>query len=277
MNPIIYNIPVSMTAGYGNRRVIIRADDPELIIRVVEQEKPSNLEYIQLLSTKIDPKAMDNLAQWETDVPLDIIVNNPATEFPLLYNFSKIAANRPVRISIAVKPGFIKAVRLAAALRFSIKLLVKQPNVQLIRELFEVLDFYLHRTNVTEPIEYFHTLFLSLYHGEPVNLWTIQEEDPDLFRFVDDNGVETVSPRLAGANLEKIRGDLLVAGIAATQASVNECYACQFRESCGGYFKWTDQNYDCTGVKTIFGALSAAVAALKKDVAASTRRQGGTQ
>ncbi len=275
MKPIIYNIPAFMTAHYRDSHVIIRSDDPVKLVRLMEHKKPDNLQYVQLLSTKIDPKALDVLAHSEVAVPVDVIVNDPVAEYPHFYNFSKLVNSRAVRMSIPVKPGFIKAVKLAVALHFSVKLVVKQPNVQLIRELFETLDFYLHRPSVSEPIEYFHSLFLSIYRQEPVNLWIIQEEDPDFFRFVSDNGVETVAPRLAGANLEKIKGDLLIAGIAANQASIHECYACQFRESCGGYFKWPDSNYDCTGVKTIFGALSAAVANLKKDIAAAAPQRHG--
>ena len=71
-----------------------------------------------------------------------------------------------------------------------------QPDASLIAEMAEVLDLYLHRSEVSQPVEYFHSTFLSLFnHKESPNLWFVQEEDPEQFRFITNEGVETVTQR----------------------------------------------------------------------------------
>jgi len=272
MKPIIYNIPVAMVARYRGCRVIVRSDDPEYIVQALEQEKLDDLQYVQLLSPDVDPKALDILAHWEVGVPVDIIVSDPISEYHFLSNFSKLVNSRAVRVSIAARPGFFKVVKLALALHFAVKLDVGQPDSAIIGEMLEALELYLHRDTVSEPVEYFHSIFLSLYEDEdkPVNLWVIQEEDPEHFRFVDYNGIETLSPRLAGINLEAVNRNRANISSDGGLYSSHECLTCEFRASCGGYFKWSDNSYDCTGVKIIFGTLSAAASALREDVAAST-------
>ena len=269
MKPIIYNIPVGLAARYRGCRVIVRSGDPEQIVRVLEEEKPENVQYVQLLSPDVDPKALDILAHWEVGIPVDIVVSDPASEYRFFYNFSKLVNSRAVRVTIAARPGFLKAVKLALALHFAVKLDVGQPDSAIIEEMTGALELYLYRTSVSEPIEYFHSIFLSLYEDEPVNLWVVQEEDPEYFRFVGDNGVETLSPRLAGINLEAVSRNRENISRDGGLYSSHECLKCEFRASCGGYFKWTDNSYDCTGVKTIFSALSAAAVALREDVAAA--------
>ena len=149
--------------------------------------------YAQLASPDVDP---DPLMTWASALPIDVLVQNPAVEYPLLYNFSKLLDKHPVRISIPVKNGFVKAVRLALALGFSVKLEVGQPDASLIAEMAEVLDLYLHRSEVSQPVEYFHSTFLSFFnHKQSSNLWFVQEEDPEQFRFITNEGAETVSPR----------------------------------------------------------------------------------
>ena len=119
---------------------------------------------------------------WAAGLPLDVLVRNPAVEYPLLYNFSSLLDKHPLRISISVKNGFVKAIRLALALGFSVKLDVGQPDVSLIAELAEVLDLYLHRADVSQPVEYFHSTFLSFFNRkQSPNLWILQEEDPEDF------------------------------------------------------------------------------------------------
>ena len=82
---------------------------------------------------------------WACALPVDVLMQNPAGEYPLLYNFSKLLDKHPIRISIPVKNEFVKAVRLALSLSFSVKLEVGQPDASLIAEMAEVLDLYLHR------------------------------------------------------------------------------------------------------------------------------------
>ena len=52
----------------------------------------------------------------------------------------------------------------------------------------------------------------------------------------------------------------------ALLAEQGECCACEFFAHCGGYFKWPSQDYDCSGVKTLFRTLQDASAALRHDL-----------
>ena len=199
---------------------------------------------------------------WASALPLDVLVRNPTVEYPFLYNFSKLLDKHPVRISISVKNGFVKAVRLALALGFSVKLEVGQPDASLIGELDEVLDLYLHRSEVSQPVEYFHSTFLSFFNRkQSSNLWSVQEEDPEQYRFISNEGVETVSPRFGELDWKELKPTL------AAQSTMTECDGCEFLEPCGGYFKWPNKEFDCEGVKALFSSLSLAAEELRNDLA----------
>jgi hypothetical protein len=205
------------------------------------------------------------------------VIRNPALEFPLLYNFSKLLDKHPIRASITVKPEFAQAVKLALALNFAVKLDVEQPDPALIEEMIDVLNLYLHRPNVSQPVDYFHSVFLSFYRQEPASLWIIQEEDPDYFRFITDDGVETVSPRFAGVDLKSSTGNSADEGTDSGHRDEIECDTCEYLDRCGGYFKWPDRNFSCEGVKTIFGTLNAAAVELREDLATFAASQKGAQ
>jgi len=267
MNSVTYNVPARLVSEYKGRQVIVRSLDPGEIVQEFSGEDLDNVKYVQLLSADIDPEALAPLANWGRGVPMDIVISDPASEFPLLYSFSKLLDKHPIRASIAVRPGFLKAVKLALALHFTVKLDVGQPDASLIEEMKEVLDLYLHDASVGQPVECFHSIFLSFYRQEPASVWFIQEEDPEHFRFVSDDGVETVSRRFAGVDPMAKRDD-------ATAREALECDTCQFMAVCGGYFKWPDRNYGCEGVKAVFGTINAAAAELKQTVDSMKQRKG---
>ena len=275
METVIYNIPAQMVEAYRGRQVIVRSHDPaELVQRLSHEADKENVLYVQLLSLNCEVEA---LSRWAETLPLDLVMRDPAREFPLLYNFSKLQDKHPVRVSISVRPGFVKAVKLALALNFAVKLEVGQPDSALLEEMAEVLDLYLHRTNVSQPVEYFHSTFLSFYHKEPSSLWFIQEEDPEQFRFITDEGEETVSERFAGIYLKDHTGSIVREQPHAPLSGKSECDACEFFACCGGYFKWPDREFSCEGVKTLFGTLEGAAAELKNDLNAYRVSQAGVQ
>ena len=275
MNSVIYNIPATMVAAYGGRQVVVRSHDPAEIVQHLSEDALDNVQYVQLLAPDIAPETLMLLANWGRDVRLDIVMRNPAVEFPLLYNFSKLLDKHPIRASIAVKPGFGKAVKLALALKFAVKLEIEQPNPALIDEMAEILDLYLHRPNVSQPVEYFHSIFLSLYGQERANLWIVQEEDPEYFRLITDDGVETVSPRFAGLDPKSATLIRAEKSLEVPPSEVIECDTCEFLECCGGYFKWPNRDFSCERVKTIFGTLNEAAVELRADLAACAALQGG--
>lgn len=275
MDPVIYNIPARLVEAYSGRRVIVRSDNPsELVQQLSEEADIENVLYVQLLSLNVEAEV---LTRWAESVPVDIVMRDPAREFPLLYKFSMLHDKHPVRVSIAVRPGFVRAVKLALALNFAVKLEVGQPDSALVQELAEVLDLYLHRASVTQPVEYFHSIFLSFYHQEPSSLWFTQEEDPEHFRFITDEGEETVAGRFAGFDPNGKNAALAGEQPATLPDEKSECDGCEFFACCGGYFKWPDKKFSCEGVKTLFGAIKGAAAELRDDLNAFRVSQGGVQ
>jgi hypothetical protein len=92
-----------------------------------------------------------------TLTPVELIMLSPDTEFPVLYRHAKLLDKHPVRVSIPALPGLFKAVKVASALRFHVKLEVGQPGPAAIEALQAVLEFCLHHPSVSQPVEFFHT------------------------------------------------------------------------------------------------------------------------
>src|SRR5262249_37519205 len=170
MDPLTYNVPPARAAAYRGRRLVLRSHDPGEIVACLSNEEMENLAYVQLLSPDAD---VDDLIHWSENLPIDVVLRDPATEFPLLYRLARLLETHPVRVSIPVVAGFSKAVKVAVSLNLAVKLeMVRQPDRELIEELSTVLDLYLHRTTVSQPVEWFHSLFLSFYSGQPTTLWS---------------------------------------------------------------------------------------------------------
>jgi len=263
MSTIVYNIPVQFVPAYRGREVIVRAQDPAELVQSLPEGVLDKLVGVQLLSLTA---TVDVLADWGYGVPVELVMRSPETEFPLLYRHAKLLDKHPVRVSIPVLPALFKAVKVANALRFTVKLDVGQPEPAAIAALQEVLDFYLHHMAVAQPVEFFHTALLSFYHQEPVTLWDVQEEDPAYVRYVTDNGRETMVRYPIGARVRGALGPFVADLQQALLAERGECCACEFFAHYGGYFKWPRQDYDCSGVKTLFRTLQDASAALRHDL-----------
>lgn len=253
MGSVFYKIQAGSASQFKQRRIIVRSFDPDKIFCQLSDKDLDNVDHVQLLSPAIENAKIENISKWRNQVPIDIYLSDPRSEFPLLYNFSKLGGRHPVRVTVPVKRGFIKAVKLATALNFAVKLDVDNPNAEALKEMAAVLELYLHRSTVSQPIEFFHSIFLSFYLNEPADLWMIQEDDPEHFRFVTDDGIEM--PR-------------------AKKALPNECGKCEFREVCKGYFKRSLSDYDCRGILSIFKTLEAAALELRENVMASSAPSG---
>ena len=157
------------------------------------------LAYLQILGTG---GAIDSLMRWEHSIPVDLVVQHPESDLPLLYRYAPLIADRPVRVSVRVAAGFSKVVKLALSLNFAVKLDICQPEPALIEELLQVATLYLHQSTVSQPIEFIHSIFWAFTTESPVTIWAIQEEDPAYVRYITDLGVETLSRRFAGAALK---------------------------------------------------------------------------
>jgi len=251
----------------------VRAQDPTALVQALPDGEIAQLIGVQLLSLTAD---VDALADWGYGVPVELVIGSPETEFPLLYRHAKLLDKHPVRVSIPALPGLFKAVKVASALRFPVKLEVGQPEPATIEALQSVLDFYLHHTSVSQPVEFFHTSLLSFYNQAPVPLWDVQEEDPVYIRYVTDDGRETIARRPVGLHVTGDLGCFVAALQQELLAERGECCECEFFEHCGGYFKWPRKDYACSGVKTLFRIVRDASVALRHDLNTWTAARKGT-
>ncbi|HET6861787.1 MAG TPA: hypothetical protein VFH91_02030 [Pyrinomonadaceae bacterium] len=263
MGSLIYNIPASKIDLYRGYEVIIRSSNAAELAVSLSRCDPAQVRFIQLLSTPADTSPLEGSFY---SLPVDIHLTDPANEYIKLYDYASLLDSHPLRVSIEVAAGFSKAVKLAVSLNFSVKLEADQPGPDLIAELASVLDLYLHRGSVRQPIEFFHSLLLSFCRDEPASLWQIMEEDPSQVCYVTDDGEETISKRFID---QKELQPLRYAELFQRQGSSSmECYTCDFYDRCRGYFKWPDIEYDCAGVKKIFANLESSAKELQEDLAA---------
>jgi hypothetical protein len=260
-----------MIEAYQGQDVIIRAHTPSDGIQSLSENDLEHLVYLQLLSAASD---LDPLIQWGSGIPIDIVMGHPQTDFPGLYKYAKLLPTHPVRVSMPVVSGFSKAVKLAVSLNFAVKLDVEQPDKDQIKELSQVLSFYLHHSTVSQPIEFFHSVFLALYHQTPLTLWTLQEEDPTVMRYITDQGEETISRRFVGVSVNGDIGTFVKRFTRSLLEEQCECVGCEFFDQCGGYFKWPHTTFRCDGVKMIFGRLRDTAGELREDLKAFGNLKG---
>lgn len=187
---------------------------------------------LQVEGLILDPQAWATAAQGAQPIPIDVVLDDPAAEFSSLYRLVDVRNSRPVRVTIAARPGFMKALRLAVSLGLPVRLLPGQPDAALLAELHDAADFYLRDPMVEVPVEFFHSLLAGFFEPETGTLWDFLEQSPAL------------------ASLD------------------GECATCRWQAVCAGYFKHPDPAYDCAGVKQLFTALEAAAEEIKCDLAA---------
>ena len=263
MSELIYDVLAEQVPLYRSQRLIVRTGDPACLPAVLAVEDPERIVGARLLSLDADSEP---LHAWAPGLPLELVIDDPATEFPLLYRHTHLLENHPVRVAIAVRPGLAKAVRLAVALDFAVRLEVGQTDPALIEELMEVLGFYLRQPTVAQPVEFFHGTLLGFFHDEPAPLWVVLDENPQYQRQINDDGTEDLPGRLAGTGIALAADADLSQWIEQALAVDDECQRCEFLKSCGGYFKWPRRDYDCAGVKRLFGELRDAAAELRHDL-----------
>ena len=260
MTLCIYNVTLAHVDSYPNRPLIIRAFDPLPVVQTLLPHELENLVALQLLDISAE---LDVLERWNPGLPTELVLNDPESETMKLYRLCKLQRSHPIRIVIPIVAGFSKAVRVASFLHLPIKLEGTQPNPSLIDELSETLEFFLHNKAVAEPVDYFHGLLTALLHNLPVMLWSIQEEDPSLVRYVTDDGTETLARRPFDAvNLDSFQFELTKRVLDPDA----ECASCEFFMNCGGYFKWPNADYSCYGIKRVLWRIRNAAHELQDDL-----------
>jgi len=263
MNNFIYEVPVERVSAYRGQRLIVRARESAALTTALADADPERIVGARLLSLAADSEPLN---AWAPGLPVDLVMADPGAEFPLLYRHTELLDHHPVRVIIPVRPGFAKAVKVAVSLHFAVWLEPGQPELALIEELVEVMAFYLRQPTVAQPVEFFHSALLGFYHDDPAPLWVVLDADPQYLRFIADDGAESLPGRLAGVEATVAADADLGEWLTRILAAADECRGCEFLGSCGGYFKWPRRDYDCTGVKRLFGLLRDAAAELRRDL-----------
>jgi hypothetical protein len=203
----------------------------------------------------------------KSGVPFDVVLSNPASEFSDLYRLVDACAVRSIRVTIRAEPGFLKAAKLAAALRLPVRVLPGQPKTQELAELNELLELYLHQPMVEAPVEFFHSLLAAMFGSDSGTLWTILEEDPAEFLHYDASG-HAILPRSGAFDLdENLLKGFVENHLKSLVEQGAECGTCPWQRPCAGYFKWPDPAYSCEGVKRLFSTLKAAADEIGRDLA----------
>jgi hypothetical protein len=270
---IVYQIPIAQLESYRGCGLIVRSAHSSMIASRLGADDLANLAYVQLTSLRSDP---DALIHWADGLPIELLLDDPALDFAFLYRYAKLRDNHPVRVLLPVTTGFEKAVRLACSLQFEVRLNIGQPSAPMVEQLVHLLHDYLHRSTISQPIEFFHSMLLGLCRREPVSLWAIQEEDPALIRHVDEQGDERSPGRLAEADLGPDPAGFVERWSRSLVAEGAECAKCPFVSACRGYFKWPQRDYDCTYVKTLLHTLRRAADELRGDLAAIPPHAGAS-
>ncbi len=285
---MIYNIPINQLPYYNDKTVIIRCQ--------ATQDLEKLLQYLGNLPLSTDQSSFEIIhIEWDLvalddmlyslfehpllrDCPIDVQMRYPHTTFAYLYHYAKLLESHPIRISIAVESStlsnfateFYRAVKIASALQFAIRLDINQPNPEYLEQLSKILDFYLHQATVSQPIEYFHTLLVAYYHQRIVSLWDIQEQHPGQWCYVTEQGQECFGRRSLNdddCNVVPSNHASYPPTWLSTDAPVhNECQQCEFWNSCRGFHKWPDSDWSCIGIKKLFSTLQTAATQIKENM-----------
>jgi hypothetical protein len=157
-------VPAGRASSERGRNVVLRAADPAAMPTAAARHPAEFIAWVQLLGVPDSAAAFED---WPDGVPVDLVLGDPARDYPALYRCATLIERHPVRVTVPVVAGFAKAVKLAVSLHFAVKLQVGQPDPALIEELRQVLDLYLHRAAVDQPVEFFHSVLFGFLHERP--------------------------------------------------------------------------------------------------------------
>jgi hypothetical protein len=273
--PILF-LPSDSASGHsGSPFVAIVRSRAELSRWLINP--PAGLQWLQVEELLEDQDAWIPAAQSTSNVPLDVVISSPGSQFSDLYRLVDVFGVRDVRVSMPASPGFLKALKVAVALRLPVRLLPGQPSPEVLLELTEAVSFYLRDPMVETPVEFFHSVLAAMCGAGDGSLWMILEEDPALFlhRGVNDGfklpgGFTPPSSDLSSTTFVETWFRRLLEQNA-------ECVTCPWQQICQGYFKWPDPAYDCGGVKRLFSAIKAAADEMGLELARRDRADQGEE
>jgi hypothetical protein len=264
--PSLRILPSALAETQGDLPFVAIVRSRQELSRWLNNPLPG-LRWLQVEGMLGDPDAWREAAHNDSNIPFDVVLSDPASEFSDLYRVVDAYAARAIRVTMPAAPGLTKAIRLAAALRLPVRVLPGQPSTEALVELHDALEFYLHEPMVEAPVEFFHSVLATMSDWDAGSLWMILEEDPDAFRHYDADG-ET---RVRGRG-DSIRSEIASAGfvdnhLSSLIAQGAECATCPWQRPCRGYFKWPDPAYCCEGVKQLFLSIQTAGNEIRRDVA----------
>jgi hypothetical protein len=225
------------------------------------------LRWLQVEGMLGDQEAWTEVAHSDSNIPLDVVLSDPALEFSHLYRLVDAHAVRAIRVTMPAAPGLTKAIRLAAALRLPVRVLPGQPSAAALQELHDALQFYLHEPTVDAPVEFFHSVLATMCDWDAGSLWMILEEDPDTFRHYDADGLARVPRTSDPGQSETSSAGFVENHLNHLIAQGAECATCPWQRPCKAYFKWPDPAYSCEGVKQLFFNIQTAGNEIRQDVA----------
>jgi len=259
-------LPSALVEGEGDRPFVAIVRTRDEFCRLLRDPLPG-LQWLQVEGVLDDSDAWAEAAQGDSDVPLDVVLSDPASEFSDLYRLVDACAVRDVRVSMPAAPGFLKAIKLAAALRLPVRVLPGQPTPETLAELKGALEFYLHGPMVEAPVEFFHTLLAAMSGADAESLWMVLEEDPAAFLHYDADGHARLPRAGAFEPVEIASTGFVNNHFKNLVEQGGECATCPWRTPCRGYFKWPDPAYSCEGVKQLFAMAEAAADEIGRDLA----------
>ena len=237
-------------SGREDAFVLVAGDALEFC-RWLVAEAPG-LQWIQVENLLGEPEAWAAAARKGNDVALDVIVSDPVAEFSAIYRLVDVRNIRDVRVTIPLVPGFLKSLRLAASIQVPVRLLPGQPDPEVIAELEEAAEMYLHDPVVETPIEFFHSLFGYVSKVGGPDLWIATETDPDIFD--SPQGPPEASMGWVGNHVRQLEEDNA------------ECVNCRWNGYCRGFFKSPDPAYSCEGIIRVFDRIGDAALEMQRDL-----------
>jgi len=262
--PILF-LPSGSASGHsGSPFVAIVKSRAELSRWLINP--PGGLQWIQVEELLGDQDAWIPAAQSTSNVPLDVVISSPGSQFSDLYRLVDVFAVRDVRVSMPASPGFLKALKVAVALRLPVRLLPGQPSPEVLIELTEAVSFYLRDPMVETPVEFFHSVLAAMCGAGDGSLWMILEEDPALFlhRGVDDGF--KLPGRFSSPSSDLSSTTFVETWLRRLLEQNAECVTCPWQQICRGYFKWPDPAYDCGGVKQLFATIETAAHEMRREL-----------
>jgi hypothetical protein len=259
-------LPSASAEGQGDRPFVAIVRSRDELCRWLRDPVPG-LQWLQVEGVLGDSNAWTEAAHADSRVSLDVVLSDPASEFSDLYRLVDACAVRAIRVTIPAAPGLLKAVKLAAALRLPVRVLPGQPAAEMLAELNEALELYLHGPMVEAPVEFFHSLLATMSGADTGSLWMILEEDPAEFLHYDASGRAKLPRSDALGWVETSPARFVENHLMSLVEQGVECATCPWQRPCSGYFKWPDPAYSCEGVKRLFSTLRAAADEIGRDLA----------